>query len=1119
MLAVLVTRGVTPWLPATLRAVAAQESAPDRVLVAVWDPTAITAVRDELVRAGLRQADVVAAGGSATFGAAARAAVRDHPAVVGQWLWLLHDDSAPEPGALAAQLRTVEQGSSVVVAGAKQVEWTAPDELISVGVGLTRSGRRFTALEESEIDQGQYDDRLDVLAVGTAGTLVRRDIWDELRGPDPALGPYGDGADLSRRARLAGHRVVVVPAAVVRHARASYNGLRHPEHGAPAAVDAPHEPVRSWPVRRGAVLHSRLAGATPLGSFLAFIGMFLLAPVRAVARVATKEFSLIGPELRAPFATLAHLGAIRRSRINARRTAVVSRRVLTQLQVGVGAQLAAWRDTRLQRAAIRRSSRARSELEKAEVAALTRRRRLVLLAVLVVTVTVALLTVGRWVLAGALTGGSLLPVDSTAGELWTLATSPWLAVGDGHAVLPEPFLLVLSFLTTLIGGLWGTPVSATVVVLIVGAIPLAAAGAWFAAGAATRSLGARAWAAAVWAFAPTLLLSLADGRIGALLAHVALPWVVLGVARALGVQRRDVVLGGMVGARRVHADVPGESAPAASAPPATRVRPQGSIGAAAAAGLAFALACAGAPVLLPLGIVAVVVLVLALPRLSRGLHAGRGRLVLVLVPALVLVGPWLTAPFRGAGTPGSEDSFEAVLRLLLSQPGRPLEAPTAQPWEQLLLWPSQASFLPEALAGLGTFAPFLLTAPVVLGAVLALFRGGDRARTVRIAWLVAAIGLAGAVALTHVPVGVVGDPLTGGESAVTAWAGPAVSLLLLALLTAALVAAEGLHTRLGENTFGWRQPLVVVVTVVVALAPVLAATAWTWGVRADPALLAVQPRGGEPVPALGRQVQRSAAAARVLSLAPTAAGYDIQVWRGNGPQLLDASVSPSALTGSLTTPSLTPPDDADASLAVAVARLSVAADEAAPSLVEHGIAVVVVPLEDSATRPGVDPTERAVLVATLDGTAGLERVTSNASGTIWRVVTETGVSRARVLEADGTTPSDGVAVASRDLPVGGLTSGVVRAGGEVLVAEADRLVVLAERSDAGWRAMLDGRRLERADLDWRQAFTLPAGASGDLTITYVDPLRTVWTVAQIVVLALAGLLALPTRRRNPGEDA
>ena len=43
----------------------------------------------------------------------------------------------------------------------------------------------MTGVEFREVDQGQHDGRSDVLAVGTAGMLVRREVWDRLGGPDP----------------------------------------------------------------------------------------------------------------------------------------------------------------------------------------------------------------------------------------------------------------------------------------------------------------------------------------------------------------------------------------------------------------------------------------------------------------------------------------------------------------------------------------------------------------------------------------------------------------------------------------------------------------------------------------------------------------------------------------------------------------------------------------------------------------------------------------------------------------------------------------------------------------------------------------------------------------------
>ena len=66
----------------------------------------------------------------------------------------------------------------------------------------------------------------DVLAVSSAGMLVRRDIWRDLKGFDPRLPIFRDDIDFGWRARRAGHRVAVAPDAVVYHAQAAASGER-----------------------------------------------------------------------------------------------------------------------------------------------------------------------------------------------------------------------------------------------------------------------------------------------------------------------------------------------------------------------------------------------------------------------------------------------------------------------------------------------------------------------------------------------------------------------------------------------------------------------------------------------------------------------------------------------------------------------------------------------------------------------------------------------------------------------------------------------------------------------------------------------------------------------------
>ncbi len=60
------------------------------------------------------------------------------------------------------------------VLGPKLREWPSLRRLLEVGVTLSGTGARETGLERGEYDQGQHDDVRRVLAVNTAGMLVRR---------------------------------------------------------------------------------------------------------------------------------------------------------------------------------------------------------------------------------------------------------------------------------------------------------------------------------------------------------------------------------------------------------------------------------------------------------------------------------------------------------------------------------------------------------------------------------------------------------------------------------------------------------------------------------------------------------------------------------------------------------------------------------------------------------------------------------------------------------------------------------------------------------------------------------------------------------------------------------
>ncbi|HSM43880.1 MAG TPA: hypothetical protein VK969_02565, partial [Acidimicrobiia bacterium] len=132
------------------------------------------------------------------------------------YLWLLHADARPRPDALSALISEIERNEASL-AGSKLLKAGTMDELESVGGATDVFGEPYSGLDEGEIDLQQYDVVREVAYVQSASMLVRRDLAQGLRGPDPLLPPVASGLDFSQRTRLAGGRVISVPSSEVYH--------------------------------------------------------------------------------------------------------------------------------------------------------------------------------------------------------------------------------------------------------------------------------------------------------------------------------------------------------------------------------------------------------------------------------------------------------------------------------------------------------------------------------------------------------------------------------------------------------------------------------------------------------------------------------------------------------------------------------------------------------------------------------------------------------------------------------------------------------------------------------------------------------------------------------------
>ncbi|KAA9111215.1 glycosyltransferase [Microbacterium rhizomatis] len=651
---------------------------------------------------------VITTTGSTRFAAAtALATIR----LTGDAVWLLAQDTAPEPEALARLAGALELAPSVAFVAPKLVQWDDRTQIVSLGVSMTTLGRSM-GLSDGQLDQGQHDAEEDVLGADVRGLLVRTDAWRQLAGLDPALLGADEGLDLGVRARLAGARISLVPTALIAVAGDGAAGV--------PAGDARRS--RRAFAQRTAQLHRRLAYARPWAVFFVWLAILPIALWRTVLHLIAKHPFLVVTEWGASALALVRVGAVARARgrIRAARRAPWS-------------QVAPLRVTRT-------DLRERFDIDGEEAVAPVGEHirgdirffsgggAWLVLAALVISVA-AFPALLAWPVLG---GGALAPMRATVAQLWADAAYGVRAAGLDAIGPADPFAAVVA----VIGSLWPGDPSRAIVLLWLAALPLAALGGWFAATRVTERSSLRIVAGAVWMLAPTFLAGLAQGRPGAVIVHLLLPWL---------------FYAGAVAHR--------------------------SWAAAGAASVLFAAVVACAPSLAP----ALVLLVIGAIIVAIASRAGRGvaRQIWVLVPAVVLFAPLVWSRLRSGDVWG-----------LVADPGVPFlgDRVGADPTGRALLAAGFPTSDPGGWSALlaGTGVPVwwvpLLAAPVAL---LALIAPLTRRWAAGVALLViAAIGLSTA----FVVVGIAVSSLQ--STSIPLWPGPALSLAWLGVVGAATVTLD-----------------------------------------------------------------------------------------------------------------------------------------------------------------------------------------------------------------------------------------------------------------------------------------------------------------------------------------
>lgn len=511
--AVMVVHNGRPWLARQLLSLARLDPRPGRIVAVDNGST------DDSATLLAREADegvldrVVTLATNDGFGTAVAAALGDDEP---EWVWLLHDDSAPFADTLGTLLNGASRTDAAIVVPKllQPRRRNYPETLSEAGQSITRGGHRVSSVDEGDIDQQQLEPER-VLGGSTAGMLVRGDVWRELGGLAPELRQHRDGVDLGWRANQAGHLVTTWPRAALTHRQAGRSGERTPS----PAVSA-HESDRLAALRVVASRGSRPAG-TP--------GLLLASGLRSIGFLLGKSPSRAGAELRAARTfvatpeTTAALGARATATDGDVSDLLPGRFQPLQHSVDrVGARTA----ERYRDLVVTEGETSLDEMTGDDFAGTQSQRRVLLSPVLLLVMALIVLglVAGRSLLgAPGVAGGGLLPAPSGLAAAWEAYLRPTVGVAGANA----PWLLLAAFFSTFVFASPGW--------FAVAGLVLLPALAGLAALLLLRRLGLGPWAAAagagVWAGAVVLLGIVGAGDLSGMALAVTGPMLARSIHR------------------------------------------------------------------------------------------------------------------------------------------------------------------------------------------------------------------------------------------------------------------------------------------------------------------------------------------------------------------------------------------------------------------------------------------------------------------------------------------------------------------------------------------------------------------------------------------------------------
>lgn len=135
----------------------------------------------------------------------------------GKYLCFLDNDTEVEKEWFNEVKLEFEKDEKIGIVQCKLLLSKERNKLDYVGEYIGQNGFLVQRAQTGEVDHGQYDQKVEILAAKSAGMFIRKKVFERIGGFDSDYFIYVEETDLGWRCWLMGYRVVFIPKSIVYH--------------------------------------------------------------------------------------------------------------------------------------------------------------------------------------------------------------------------------------------------------------------------------------------------------------------------------------------------------------------------------------------------------------------------------------------------------------------------------------------------------------------------------------------------------------------------------------------------------------------------------------------------------------------------------------------------------------------------------------------------------------------------------------------------------------------------------------------------------------------------------------------------------------------------------------